>query len=110
MQSDISTEQVFRSPWPATIISLTFTAWTTHLFLLYSRLHWRVLFSPRTRDIDAQVRSELFGILSGLGWCRVGSVLALVCAIWALQCRPRWPGYVALWFALIAVLEAIIIM
>jgi len=98
------------SSWPAASVSVIFAVATTHLFLVYSRLHWGVLFSRDHGQMDEAARSQLFVILGRLEWYRVGGLLALFFAVWALQFRPRWPGWIALSASLLAVVAAMLIM
>jgi len=83
-----------------------FTAATSYLLSVYSRVHWAVL-QDHIAEMSDPLRHELGGVLGQLERYRLGAVLAVGFGVWAVCLRPRWPGLVALAISLVAVLEAL---
>jgi len=96
------------SSWPAAVASLLFSIATFRFFSLYSFVHWRVL-SDHYSQLSPELRRPLFVVLSRLESYRLLGLCAVVFAVIASRGVPRWPAYVVLPLAGLALLSALVI-
>ncbi len=94
--------------WSAGAASITLSALSWFLFLLYSKMHWRVLFD-HYKEMPEDLRRPALQVLNGLEIYRIVALIALVFAVWTFRGRPRWLAWVALPIALLTVMAALII-
>ncbi len=78
------------------------------LFVVYGRMHWRVLFD-HYKSMPEDLRGPTLQVLNGLEIYRIVALFALVFAVWTFRGRPRWLAWVALPIALLTAMTALII-
>ena len=104
--ADSTPPHVRGSSWPSAVASILFSLATYHFFSLYSFVHWRVL-SSHYAELGPELRPQLFSVLHRLESYRLLGFCAVIFLVLAFRGTPRWPAYVALPFALLALLSVL---
>jgi hypothetical protein len=95
--------------WSEVVASLVFSAATYEMLVLYSIVHWDIMF--RWTSKVPQPPQAVFTVLGHLSMLRlVFAALALVWAVWSFQKAPRWATWVALGAAVVALFSNAIVM
>ena len=90
--------------------SIAFSLAAFEMMILYGIVHFEIMLDKKAYPDPASL-SAVFKVLDQLHLLRlIFPGLALVWALCAFRGRPRWPALVALCLALVALLQAFVMM
>ena len=104
--ADSQPPRIRGSSWPSAVASILFSLASYQFFSLYSFVHWRVL-AFHYSVTPPELRTDLFSVLSRLESYRLLGISAGLFLVLAFRGTPRWPAFVALPFALLALLSVL---
>ena len=102
------TRRGFKS-WSLVFASLLFSAATYEMLVLYSIVHWEIMF--RTNPNAPRPPEAVFVVLGHLAYLHmIFALLAFVWAVWSFRSCPKWASFIALAVSLAALMTIAIIM
>ena len=102
-----------KSAWPYVLTSIFFAFICVYLLSIYSTVHWQICTRLASLYPDERIHETALvaeSVLSHLLIYRIFAILSCIWAVLSFRGKPKWAGYIALPFALLALACFIIVM
>jgi len=98
-----------RSAWPAGVACVCFCGLSVELLRAYGLLHWGIIHDNYS-SLDGAMKTNLFRLLSFLGFYHETALLSVIFGIWAFWGQPRWMKWVCLPLIIFSLIMFLIVM